>query len=108
MIGGWKILSRKQSILMKPEELVKRHQTLSSQVGSGHETTSRSEGVHLPTIFCLRVCVCIRQGIPGEESHTLLQNTVAEHTCMLPCCCLHARFDRKLNLIIGSYVIFIV
>ena len=39
VIGGWKILPRKQSMLMKPKELAKHHQTLSSQLGSGHETT---------------------------------------------------------------------
>ena len=33
------MLRRKQSMLMKPEGSVERHQTLSSRVGSGHETT---------------------------------------------------------------------
>ena len=43
MIGSWKILRRKQSTSMKPEELVKCHQTLSSWVGCGHETKSSLE-----------------------------------------------------------------
>ena len=34
-----KFLSRKYSTLMKPKGSAKRHQTLSSWVGSGHETT---------------------------------------------------------------------
>ena len=44
VIGGWKFLRRKQSMLIKPERSVKRHQTLSSQVGSGHETRSGERG----------------------------------------------------------------
>ena len=40
VIGGWKIPHRKQSVLMKPEGSAERHQTLSSQVESGHETTT--------------------------------------------------------------------
>ena len=38
VIGSWKITHRQQSMLMKPEGSVGCHQTLSSQVGSGHET----------------------------------------------------------------------
>ena len=35
VIGGWKILRRKQSMLMKPKGSVERYQILSSRVGSG-------------------------------------------------------------------------
>ena len=40
VIGGWKILHRKQLVLMKSEESTEGHQTFSLQVGSGHKTNA--------------------------------------------------------------------
>ena len=37
VINSWKILCRKQSMLMELEGLVERQQTLFSRVGSGHK-----------------------------------------------------------------------
>ena len=39
VISGWKIIPRKQSMLTKLKELAERHQTHSSQVGSGYKTS---------------------------------------------------------------------
>ena len=88
--------------------LVECYQTLTSWVEFGHETTSRAEGVHLRTMFCFLFCVCSLSGNTWEEPQTLLENTVTDHTYTLPHFCLQARFDRKLNLIIGGYVVFVV
>ena len=38
-----RLVERKQPILMKPDRLVERHQTLSSLVGSQHNTKKRRE-----------------------------------------------------------------
>ena len=46
VIGGWKILCGKQSTLMKPKKSVEHYQTLSSQVGSGHEITQTNSFSH--------------------------------------------------------------
>ena len=42
VIGSWKILHRKQSVLMKPEESTEGHQTFPLQVGSGRKTNHMS------------------------------------------------------------------
>ena len=90
------------------EESVECYQTLCSWVGSGHETTSQT-GESPFIIFCLLACLCVcLSGNTWEEPQTLLDNTVTDHTYTLPHCCLQSRFDTKLNLIIGSYVVYTV
>ena len=66
-------------MLMKPEGLVERHQTLSSWVGSGHKTSN----VHpLPLLRAIEVALLILQLMwckTGKEAnHSLWQRKVAD------------------------------
>ena len=67
VIGGCKIVRQKQSTLMKPEGSAGCHQTLSSRVGSGHETSVGHVLLHFQYVRCrsfgVVICdknVCIR------------------------------------------------
>ena len=75
VIGGWEILPRKQSTLLKPKESTERHQTLSSWVGSGDKTKKQSRECHNPSSSGMGTMPTSM--LPVEQLHCSVRITVS-------------------------------